>query len=128
MRKPFDMKTDEEMAELFAVKTEDEIAAEKSQKPAIELVPPELYVGAGRALAYGRNKHGLGPDTWGTWRIPGHQQNEPLTHFASVMRHLAEYRSGQLHDPSSGLSVLDHAAAHLGIIMDLENLKKDDSQ
>lgn len=107
------------------MKTEAEINAEKNAKPRVDIVPPALMLAAGRALGYGADKHGVpeGYDGFGTWRIPGTQQAEVLTHYACLMRHLLLWRAGEIIDPiergGSGLPHLDHAAAQLAILLDL---------
>lgn len=105
----------------MTIKTATEIDAEKQAKPRLDLVPPELMLAAGRALGYGAAKHGVpdGNGGFGTWRTAGTQQAEPLTHYACLMRHLLAWRSGEIVDPESGLSHLDHAAAQLAILLDL---------
>lgn len=108
----------------MTVKSETEINAEKADyitKPALDVVPAELPLAAGRALGYGKAKHGVAtPDGWGTWRIAGTQQAEPLVHYACLLRHMLLWRAGELNDAESGLSHLDHAAAQLAILLDLQ--------
>lgn len=104
----------------MSCKTEAEINAEKAAKPALDVTPPELMLAAGRALGYGKAKHGVATsDGWGTWRVAGTQQAEPLTHYACLLRHLLLWRAGEERDAESGLSHLDHAAAQLAILLDL---------
>lgn len=104
----------------MSLKSEAEINAEKAAKSAIDVTPPELMLAAGRALGYGKAKHGVATsDGWGTWRVAGTQQAEPLTHYSCLMRHLLAWRAGEERDPESGLSHLDHAAAQLAILLDL---------
>ncbi|MBK6920582.1 MAG: hypothetical protein IPH07_24490 [Deltaproteobacteria bacterium] len=102
-------------------KSAEEINAEKASKPRVDIVPPELMLAAGRGLGYGVQKHGQPPgaDGYGTWRIAGTEQAEPLTHYACLLRHLLLWRAGEKFDPESGLSHLDHAAAQLAILLDL---------
>ena len=89
----------------------EEIAAEKSAKPRVDVVPPALMLAAGRGFGLGVAKHGLpeGNDGFGTWRTPGHPQSEPLAAYGSLMRHLLAWRNGEVIDPESG----DHRVAHL---------------
>lgn len=103
------------------MKTEAEINAEKHAKPRVDIVPPALTLAAGRALGYGAAKHGVpeGYDGFGTWRIAGTEQAEPLTHYACLMRHMLLWRAGEKVDPESKLSHLDHAAAQLSILLDI---------
>lgn len=103
------------------MKTEAEINAEKHAKPRVDIVPPALVLAAGKALGFGASKHGVpeGNNGFGTWRTAGTEQAEPLTHYACLLRHLLLWRGGEAKDPDSGLSHLDHAAAQLGILLDL---------
>lgn len=89
----------------------EEIAAEKSAKPRVDVVPPALMLAAGRGFGLGVAKHGLpeGNDGFGTWRTPGHPQADPLAAYGSLMRHLLAWRNGEVIDPESG----DHRVAHL---------------
>lgn len=107
----------------MSIKSEQEINAEKADyitKPALDVTPPELMLAAGRALGYGKAKHGVATsDGWGTWRVAGTQQAEPLVHYACLLRHLLLWRAGEDRDVESKLSHLDHAAAQLAILLDL---------
>ena len=93
------------------MKDATDIAAEKSAKPRVDVVPPALMLAAGRGFGLGVAKHGLpeGNDGFGTWRTPGHPQSDPLAAYGSLMRHLLAWRNGEVIDPESG----DHRVAHL---------------
>lgn len=106
------------------MKTEAEINAEKHSKSRVDIVPPVLMIAAGRALGLGASKHGVPPgyDGFGTWRIAGTEQAEPLTHYACLMRHLLKWRGGETIDPETGDAKVEHleaAAAQLAILLDL---------
>lgn len=106
------------------MKTEAEINAEKHAKPRVDIVPPALVLAAGRALGYGAAKHGNpeGYNGFGTWRVAGTQQAEPLTHYACLLRHLFLWRMGEIVDPETGEWKVEHleaAAAQLAILLDL---------
>jgi hypothetical protein len=106
------------------VKDATDIAAEKSAKPRVDVVPPALMLAAGRGFGLGVAKHGLpeGNDGFGTWRTPGHPQSEPLAAYGSLMRHLLAWRNGETIDPESGehqVAHLDAACAQLAKLVDL---------
>ncbi len=82
-------------------------------------MPARAIEAGGRAFAVGVQKHGLADNGRGTYRVAGTDQSKPDTHWASLFRHLYAYRRGELADPDSGLSHLDHAMAQLAIIVDL---------
>lgn len=103
---------------------QQEVDAEKADLPPVDIVPPAFIFAAARGFGYGAHKHGRPPNTngYGTWRIPGTKQAEPLTHYASLMRHLLKWRAGEVIDPDSGDFQLEHleaACSQLAVLIDL---------
>lgn len=95
-------------------KSEQEINAEKAAKPRPDLIPGTATLAEGAVDAYGFFKHGPC-----TWKIAGTEQADPQTHIASACRHIAEYLDNQnAVESGSGLPVLWHARAQLGIAID----------
>lgn len=79
-------------------------------KPRVDLVPPELVLGAARALTHGLTKYEAQ-----NWR-----KGLPLSSvYAALQRHLLAFWSGEDLCPKSCLSHLDHAAADLGMLIEL---------
>lgn len=87
-------------------------------KPRLSLVPSALIYGAARAYTWAA---GTKYPAFNYRNPPG----LPTTDLAdSVLRHMEEFKNRQLLDPESGLEVLDHAAAALGMLMDtIERIK-----
>lgn len=93
----------------------EQVDAEKALKPRPDLLPARALLGGGKAMAYGRAKHGRC-----TWRVPGTEQATVECHAASAFRHLLDF----LLDPNaveagSKLSVLYHLLAQVSIMIDL---------
>ena len=73
------------------------------------LVEPEWIESLAKVMTYGAKKY-----TPGTWR-----NGEPSDYLAAAFRHIQAWRMGELSDPESGLSHLDHAMANIGILKTL---------
>lgn len=99
---------------LLTVIDTTEVDREKSSKVRPDLVPARAILAAARAMTYGYAKHG-----GTTYRQAGCRQASAESHTASFLRHWLAYSSGELIDPESGLSHLDHAIAQLAIVIDL---------
>lgn len=96
-------------------KTQKQIDAEKAGKSRPDLIPVRALLGAGQAMAYGRNKHGNC-----TWRAHGTEQSTIECHAASAERHLLEYRANRdAVEAGSGLPVLYHLLCQVAIMIDL---------
>ena len=80
----------------------------------VDLVPPALIEGAARALDHGSAKYRDGDEfnfiSAYTYR----------TVYASLMRHLLSWYSGESLDAESNLSHLDHAASNLSMLLHYE--------
>jgi len=75
----------------------------------------EAMLAMGRVMGYGFAKHGVC-----TWRVAGTQQADTQTHYASALRHLLEDAiDSSAREEGSGLPVIEHALAQLGILADL---------
>ena len=111
---------------------QQEVDAEKDMLPRVDIVPPAFILAAARGFAFGVWKHGHPPHTngYGTWRIAGTKQAEPLTHYASLLRHLLKWRAGEVIDSDSGDFQLEHleaACSQLAVLVDLvKNPPKED--
>ena len=80
-------------------------------KPRLSLNPSALLRGAARAYGFGATKYA----PFNYRNAPGLPVQEQID---SVLRHMAEFNDRLEKDPESGLDVLDHAAASLGMLMD----------
>lgn len=99
-------------------KSEKEINAEKAAKPMPHLIPASATMLGAMVQGYGFRKHG---DQ--TWKRKGTEQADPMTHIASAMRHITEYRlNPHAVESGSGLPVLAHAMIQLAIAIDCHYL------
>lgn len=73
-------------------------------KPDMDLILPEFEAGLANVLTFGSKKYG---------RLNYQKGLVKNRLFSAIMRHLNEYRSGQITDSESGLSHLYHIAASL---------------
>ena len=80
-------------------------------KPPINLVPPESIIAAARVFGFGAQKYGEN-----NWR---HDLDKfPYSrHYASIMRHLLAFHSGEDLDPESGLPHTHHALTQMIILV-----------
>lgn len=69
------------------------------------LLPLHLLNGTVKVLTQGEKKYGAY-----NWQL---LSNPKERYFAASMRHLVSYQQGELSDPESGCSHLDHAIANL---------------
>ena len=80
-------------------------------KPPINLVPPEAIIAAANVFAFGAEKYGEN-----NWRRDINKF--PVSrHYASIMRHLLAYHSGETFDPESGLPHTHHALTQMIILL-----------
>lgn len=77
-------------------------------------MPPALIEGAARALGHGTEKYRDG-DEFNFLRAYTFR-----TVYASLIRHLLAWYSGEDTDGESGLSHLDHAAGNLAMLLHYE--------
>tara|TARA_R100000808_G_scaffold23856_1_gene53566 strand:- start:1940 stop:2287 length:348 start_codon:yes stop_codon:yes gene_type:complete len=89
----------------------DAIPRKNQGKPGVDMVPPELVIGAARAFAIGAAKY-RGLDDFNFMRSYRYR-----TVYASMMRHLLAWYSGEDNDIESGLGHLDHVASNLAMLM-----------
>lgn len=82
-------------------------------KTRLELIPTELIDGVGKVLTFGANKYEA--DNWRNFRKEDHRRL-----VGAIMRHLEAYRSGEYHDPESGLPHLAHIATNCGFLLALD--------
>ena len=79
-------------------------------KPALELIPREFYLAAGRAFAHGAVKYGRH-----NWEIDDGLEPERLA--GALLRHLTARMAGERVDEESGLDHFDGAAASLCMLI-----------
>ena len=78
-------------------------------KPDLSLVPKSLRESAARAFMYGEQKYSR--DNWRKG-MKWHRL------YSALNRHLDAWWDGEVLDPESGLSHLDHAAASLAMLIE----------
>ena len=79
-----------------------------AEKPRWDLLPLDTLTGAVRVMTSGAKKYS--DNGWQT--VPGAKRR----YFAALMRHLAAFQAGELADPETGESHLDHALCCLIIL------------
>ena len=80
-------------------------------KPPINLVPPEAIIAAAQVFGFGAQKYGEN-----NWRMD--LDKFPYSrHYASIMRHLLAFHSGEDLDPESGLPHTHHALTQMIILV-----------
>lgn len=80
-----------------------------SGKLMYDLIPPEAETALARVLTFGANKY-----TRNGWQtVP----NAVERYEAALMRHLNAHRRGELFDPESGLTHLEHALCNLAFLV-----------
>ena len=84
-------------------------------KPRMALVPATLGIACARALTYGAKKYK--PNNW--------RKTDNIEQYISALqRHFDAWREGESVDPESGLNHLDHMAANLCFLIELQSLPK----
>ncbi len=78
-----------------------------SGKPRVDLLPVEALLGAASVMGYGAQKY-----SDHNWR-GGIEWNKL---YASTLRHLFAWQTGEDIDPESGLPHLDHAMCDIGML------------
>lgn len=86
-----------------------------SAKPRMALVPTSLKRAAANALTYGAKKYKVN-----NWR----ETSDVECYISALQRHMDAWVDGEANDPESGLSHLDHAAANLSFLIELQHLPK----
>jgi len=84
---------------------------ESKGKPMLYLVPPQMEEGAARAFAFGLKKYAAN-----NWR-KGISHSELVS---AIKRHINAWNEGEDNADDSGLSHLDHAAADLAMLMNMQ--------
>ena len=107
----------------MTTKTQQEIDAEKNDKPRCDLVSPYLSLSVGRGMGLGARKHGT-PGGLGSYRVAGTEQARLRTHIASLERHIAELKAGHLYvqDIPPGqppMLVMDAITSQVNILADI---------
>ena len=82
---------------------------ETAGKLQYDLVEAQWIESLAKVMTYGAVKY-----TPGTWR-----NGKPNNYLAATLRHIQAWRMGEITDPESGLSHLDHAMVNIGILKTL---------
>lgn len=81
------------------------------------LIPVETTQALAEVLSFGASKYA--PDNWML------VENGEQRYLDALYRHLQAYRSGESHDPESGLHHLSHALTNVAFLHYLTTTKKD---
>ena len=81
------------------------------------LIPVETTQALAEVLSFGASKYA--PDNWKL------VENGEQRYLDALYRHLQAYRSGESHDPESGLHHLSHALTNIAFLHYLTTTKKD---
>lgn len=76
-----------------------------------DLVPPSAIAGLAEVLTYGAKKYK--PNNW-------RNVKDPERYIAAAMRHFEAYRSGEEHDPESGLPHLAQVMTNIAFLYELD--------
>ena len=90
----------------------DPKAAYGKRKPSMFAVPPVALVLLGEAMKTGMDKYGLF-----NWRGT---EVKSSVYYDAIMRHLMEWRDGEMLDAESGLHPLAHVMACCAILIDAQ--------
>lgn len=91
-------------------KSKQEFAKTDIGKTRLDLIPAEAIYAIGRAMTFGVDVKGYTPHNWALCQ-------DPSRYVAAALRHLVSWNGGELLDPESGLSHLDHASACLAMLV-----------
>jgi hypothetical protein len=83
-----------------------------SDKPRMDLLPPEMLIGVSNVLTYGAKKYSA--NNWANGADWGR-------YYGAMMRHMVAWWSGEDVDDETGFSHLHHAGCCLAFLMAYEN-------
>lgn len=82
-----------------------------SDKPRMDLIPPEMLIGIAKVLAYGARKYSA--NNWANGAEYGR-------YYAALMRHMVAWWAGEANDAETGMSHLYHAGCCLAFLIAYE--------
>lgn len=86
-------------------------------KSRVDLITPEFILGMGDVLRYGAEVYGEE-----AWRdVPDGAKR----YYGAIIRHLLQYKQGQVNDVESGLDHLLHAATNIMMLYHVKGNKED---
>lgn len=85
-------------------------------KNRLDLIEPEFIESVGKVLTFGASKYE--PNNW------QNVEDGKDRYYAAALRHLMAYRRGEVTDPESGLSHLEHAACNIMFLLHFEHEEK----
>lgn len=110
------MRNDDEVtADVMRALGASEATKHDTGKPRLELPPPLPQIEVAQVFGHGAAKYGEG-----NYLLDGGL--DPMRLYGAVQRHLLAWRSGEIHDPESGLPHLAHAVAGIYMIREIEDL------
>lgn len=78
-----------------------------------DLIPPKMMEGLAEVLTFGAAKYGDN-----NWRAM--KEEDLYRTVAATMRHFEAYRSGEIHDPESGMPHLWHVMANITFLNEID--------
>jgi len=87
-------------------------------KVRVELLPAGPLIELAEVFTYGANKY----RAWSWMTLPAERQ------YASALRHLLAWRSGERDDPESGKTHLAHAATNIMMMMVLDERESSEEE
>lgn len=85
-------------------------------KNRLDLIEPEFIESVGKVLTFGASKYE--PNNW------QNVEDGKDRYYAAALRHLMAYRRGEVTDPESGLSHLEHVACNIMFLLHFEREEK----
>lgn len=89
-------------------------------KPRVDLIPPVALLQPGAVLAYGAEKYDEH-----NWKNHDPAKGAARTE-AAMLRHLQRYKSGETHDPESGLHHLSHMVTNAMMLLEFARMRGDE--
>jgi len=96
------------------VEEKEEFTKYDNKKPRVDLITPDFMMGLGEILAYGAEKYSA--DNW-------NKCEDYNRYYAAALRHLCQWKAGEILDDESGKPHLLHAATSLMFLYELSREK-----
>jgi len=103
----------------FELTEKEDFTKHDSGKPRVDLLLPDFLMGMGEILDYGQKKYS-DPENWK--KCKDHER-----YYAAVLRHMFQWKSGEVNDDETNKNHLLHAACSLMFLhyLSTENKKEE---